>query len=253
MNAKMNPKSLKKALLDRRLRAELDCLLRVRPFMNEGKRDEGWMCREHSLIVACIAALKGFVPHICWGKMFVTGADYETGELKHLRVDTHSWNAIDDFGFLDLSISLKNGEHSGWRNWKANCMLQNKLYPQDNADFFYFVSHDRARFEHAATLSIQTKKPTIAYLGEEIAILASDYLRGSTKYVNSPLTDELKSLPKFDETIYLKAAWHVWLVLNRKTKPLQGVSRLEAWSHISENYEGADARLLSLTGKLPAS
>lgn len=246
-----HPKTLKKALLDKRLRAELDHLLRRPPFINEGKRDEGWMCREHSLFVACIAMLQGFVPHICWGQMFVTGHDYATGELKHLRVGTHSWNAIDSFGFLDLSINLKPGEESGWRHWKAKCMMQNKLYPADDAAFHYFVAEDQASFERAASDSVERAIPSIGYLGEEIAILAPNYLQGSVSYINSPLTDELKELEGFSDDTYLRGVWHTWLVLNKRAKPLTALPRRDAWSFVAENYSDASEKLLSLASRLP--
>ena len=251
MKDKQNPNALKKLLVDRRLRAEMSHLFRCAPFKNGDKRDEGWMCRDHSFVIACIAALRGFVPHICWGKMFLTGHDFHTGGIRQIQISEHSWNDVDNFGFVDMSINLDNSEENGWQGWSSKCMLQSKLYPCVDESFRYFVSGQYSDFCAASDASIANRKKTIAYYGEKIAILATDYAEGSVGYINSPLTDELKELSEFNDEIYMRAAWHVWLVSNRRARPLTSIPKPEAWAFIASNYQEGVKSIMKCISKLP--
>ncbi len=122
--------------------------------------------------------------------------------------------------------------------------MQSKLYPGDKEDFHLFVAEEVVSFERFAKKSIELGIRSIGYLGQETAVLVPEYLQGSVSYVCSPLTDELRALDNFSDDIYLKAAWHVWLVYNKRARPLTELSQRDAWSYIAENYDGA-AKILT--------
>lgn len=93
-----NPKRLRKVLTDKRFLSELHHLLWRPHFDNHGKRDEGWMCRDHAFLVAGIGALCGYCAALCWGKVALVGPT-SNGSAGLLSVDEHAWAGFEGVGF----------------------------------------------------------------------------------------------------------------------------------------------------------
>lgn len=242
-------KKLKGALTDKRLVRETHALLWREPFMNEGQRDEGWMCREHALITAGVGALLGYKPAVAWGSLALIG-QVADGSSALLYVGEHSWCMFDGAGFFDLSLDLSPGKGPGWGVWPGHLLAGDGFYPGKKIEFRCFSADQSQRF--SAAIESAKQKATAErglfsayYHGEEVAWLAADYIADAPSFINSPLTDELKELPSFTPEIYAKAIKHCWNVLNHRTRSLAELPQREAWKIISESEHGALEWLVS--------
>ncbi len=90
------------------------------------------------------------------------------------------------------------------------------------------------------------------YHGRDVAWLAADYVAAAPSYINSPLTDDLKTLASYSLEIYGKAVRHCWNVLNMRARSLAQRPQMEAWRVISDVGDGSVDWLVR-TAALPAT
>jgi len=95
------------------------------------------------------------------------------------------------------------------------------------------------------------------YHGGEFAALPADCVSAAPSYINSPLTDDLKTLPRYSSEIYAKAIRHCWNVLNSRARPLAQLSQMNAWQmgawRIISDLEGRAVEWLVRRAALPAT
>jgi hypothetical protein len=99
MKAARNSKRLRDTLTEKRLVREMHALLWRPRFVNGAEWDEGWMCREHTLITAGIGALLGFRPALAWGSLALVGQITNGSPAGMVYVREHSWCMIEGGGF----------------------------------------------------------------------------------------------------------------------------------------------------------
>jgi len=244
VQARKQWQELRRFLTDRRVLAELHHLLWRAPFTNGGKRDEGWMCRDHSFFIASLAALLGHQSTIIWGQLALVGATSD-GRMGMLRIDTHSWTGVQRIGFFDVSLNPELGKGPGWARWPARCLAGSAFYPHPVVSFQFFTDSERLVWEQNTTKALKTAGFAALYLGERYEDLSAWVVEQAIDIINSPLTDELRSLPGFDSEIYAKAVHHVWEVAHRRKRSLTEVNQTQAWTEIASTALEANRWLVS--------
>jgi len=234
IHTKHQYKQLRQHLIDRRLTDEMHHLFWSAPFDNNGRRDEGWHCREHAMATAVVASLLGHTAILCWGRLALIGMTNRGRAL--LDISTHSWAMIEGFGIADLSLNLGERSEAGWLRWPASCAVGNDFFPPKKVQYSYFTQEQREQFQQsvARATSQQDSGATTwhaIYFGERWAPLSKQLLQEAPRIINSPLTDELRAMCAEDH-FYPKAFVHCWAVLNRQTRPLTSISKMAAWSAI---------------------
>jgi hypothetical protein len=233
-------KLLKTALRDKRFLQELHSLLWRPQFLNKDQLDPGWFCREHALIVGGVASLMGFQTHVATGELCLIGQTQSGPSL--LPVTTHSWTAIDSAGFYDFSLNLADETGPGWIDWPNHLLIKSQFIPGDRIEFQMFSKgQKRSYIDECKTALVRAKNDEKHYCAlyrlEYTDPVCQDYVLQAAKYINSPLTDDLKRLRHFSDSIYAKAIGHFWSVHKRRAHSLADLPQLEAWAEISKQED----------------
>ncbi|WP_442580271.1 hypothetical protein ACSBOB_33295 [Mesorhizobium sp. ASY16-5R] len=140
-----------------------------------------------------------------------------------------------------------------WKPWPSQYLAGAKFYPGASVRYEYFLGTDVSRWRSSIQRACTAGDGFHAlYLGEEQGYLTGDDLAGAAGFINSPLTDDLRTLKGFDEQIYAKAVQHLWGVLNHTRRSLLTLSQLDAWQKITEMESGA-SEWLEKRARLPRS
>lgn len=239
-------KNLKKLLTNKKLQNEVAFLLRRSPFINNGDQDEGYMCRDHSFVLSCLGSIFGVPSGICWGEVLLTGKEYNSERIHQKHVKPHSWSFFDHFGFFDLSIDYSSNELTKWDNiWSIKYLMGNKMYPTIKDTYFkYYLPEEKSTWLSEFSKSLYRENPSVIYFGETFEDLSPQFIEKSVDRINSPLTDELKSLPEYNPEIYCKAVLFLFDFINFKQKSLSSLDQHDAWDYISKKYPDATTRVI---------
>jgi hypothetical protein len=236
-------RDLRRFMTDRRVLTEMHHLFWRGPFANEGERDEGWMCREHAFFTASLAALAGHRAHIHWGRLALIGptADASTGLL---RINKHSWATVEGCGMFDLSLNLAPGGSPSWLQWPSHCIAGSRFYPRVEVELRFYHSGEQQRWEEAL-YEERSSSFAALYFGENYDPLDIRLVEHAVDVINSPLTDDLRELAKFDSEIYGKGIRHVWEVANRRKRSLAHLDQMQSWEAIASEPGGANRWLIA--------
>ena len=118
-----------------RLVNEIHHFLWMKPFKNRGRRDEGWSCRDYAAMVGLLLQLHGIQSTVCTGKMMVMSGPTEDGRPCGLEANPHSWNLIEGFGHVDLSVRIPRFLFPEWEAWKITRVVGSSVQSEPLANF----------------------------------------------------------------------------------------------------------------------
>lgn len=227
------------------LLAELHHLFWMKPFINRGTTDYGWSCRDHALMVALIATMRGFTCQLASGSAsFIQGPPQGRNGFG-ISMDTHAWVRIDDSGTYDLSLKLSSMRGMPrWRDWQVQALVASKILPSGKAS--YALTSDSATFTNTTNAATHVPDQRFAiYYGRAVEALAQTHVREACRWVNSPLTDKIR---KFGPDIYAKAALHLVGMQDGSDPSFASVTQMAAWEKIAARHGDAIADVLELCG-----
>jgi len=202
------------------------------PFNNKGAHDCGWGCRDHAAIVTLLLRNFNIPSFLCSGRMaLVTGPNGGPRSYGY-TVDVHSWTFVEGIGWLDISIRVPR-QIAPWGKWKIEGLIGTSI--QANLPTLFSVVKSSAEFENdleaakcvpggrAAIYHIQGHQP-----GHTLSI---DNL---TRWVDSPHSRRVAAEFPSDPIIYLKAAYHLYMLIEGRRETLTSLPKAEVWKHISQ-------------------
>jgi hypothetical protein len=218
--------------------------------MNGDVRDMGWMCREHAFLTASLAALSGYPSAIMEGRLALKG-ETTTGAIGLLRIDTHAWCGVEGIGIFDLSLNLSPSRELDWKPWPGKSLVASKFYPKPEVTFTYRLQEEKMIWEldQKPDKARDSVNFSASYLGETYVDLTEELVGKAVSFIHSPLTDDLKCLPNFDDEIYAKGARHLWNLCHHRCRSLSDLNQIEAWHSIASSARGANSWLAG-TAKL---
>jgi hypothetical protein len=229
----MTPELLSLELSREDFLAELHHLLWIEPHKNKGKQDDGWSCRDHALIVAGIAQMRGCRSNVVSGAAaFVQGKLNGNAPLGRI-VKPHSWLSIDGCGTYDLSIRL-NGfkEFRHWEDWAVKGLIGSRFEPRT---VNYMATRDDATFNNTINAASHLEETRYAiYLNKILIPLDVSHFQNAFKWCNSPLTIRLQKLIKKPKELYPKAILHLIDFLDGKGDSVANLPQIKAWAKIAE-------------------
>ena len=107
-----------------------------------------------------------------------------------------------------------------------------------------YLPEDKSTWQSEFSKSLYRETPSVIYFGETFEDLSPQFIENSVARINSPLTDELKSLPEYNAEIYCKAVLFLVNYINFKEKSLSRLDQLGAWDYISKKYSNATERVI---------
>jgi hypothetical protein len=227
--------------------AELHHLLWLAPFVNKGQWDEGWNCRDHALVTACLAALHGQTPSILNGKVMLIDSGRGTTPPIGIEASTHSCVGIVDAGIIDLSIRFtRSANPSREVSWPVNGVLHSRATPPGTCNVKVTTkTSDYERAVAEATHRVATRS-LIYHLsgGFELTIKNLEHAFDIT---NSALSDRLRDELRLGSDVYAKAALYLWDFLNGISPPLSTLPQDAAWLAIGARTGNALWRFASRT------
>lgn len=236
-SGKMRPQTLLEHLAEKKFLDELHHLLWNEPFVKNGIRDEGWNCRDHSLLVAGIVRRLGYSCDIHSGKCaFVQGGNNNILSLS-LEVNPHSYVYLLQKGIIDFSPRFQCfAVPLGFLQWPIEGIFLNKLLPKQlKTKSEIVIANNEPDFQFHIRRTVQHKESrALIYLKQGTANSLQEMLNNPGQTINSPLSCHLLNGLKLGNDIYKKALLQLWEFINERTTSLQSFSRDDAWKTIAE-------------------
>jgi hypothetical protein len=227
--------------------AEIHHLLWLAPFENKGQWDEGWNCRDHALITACLVALCGQTPSILNGKVALVDGRSETTSPLGIEATAHSCVGVIDAGIVDLSLRFaKMGRPPHAVSWPVEAIIHSQPVPPGVCN----VTVTRSETDYERKVAEATHLPgtrSLVYQVYEGFQLTMRELEQAFEVTNSPLTDRLRDELCLQPNAYAKAVLHLWNLLNGAALSLTSLSQDAAWREIAGRKGNAIWRIASRT------
>lgn len=211
--------------------AELHHLCHIKPFTNRGQQELGWSCRDHTMILALVAALLRLPALLVTGQAtFVQGPVGARGAIG-LQQSPHSWLRT-NAGTVDMSWRLQQVRAvPQWRPWAALGVIEGKVQPPGSAHFI--STSDRGSYQHAVNAATHlADRCSAIYLSERSDGLTPDLVEQQYSWVNSPLTDRVR---KIGQCLYSAAALHL-ANADGSNDSLRSYSQEDAWRTLEKRY-----------------
>jgi hypothetical protein len=216
--------------------------------INKGQRDEGWNCRDHALIVACLTQLlQRTAAAILHGRAcFVQGPRQEVPPVG-LNADPHSWSAIEGLGLIDLSPRLSTCSSENWAEWPYEGLFLNRCLPLGSADLR--IAKTLPDFDNWVALAThRNASRTVVYWPQEYEQLTRGSVERSIQWSNSLLTEWLRDRYGESEPLHARAALYLYDFVSSEAPALSHLCREEAWDVIACRPGNAVFRLASRAG-----
>lgn len=219
---------------------EIHHLLWIDPFINKKKRDAGWSCRDHALILAGVGQLRGLESNLVSGAaQFIQGPT--TGHPPFgLFVDPHTWVNFDGLGTFDISITFaQTPKFSKSADWEPFRVIGSKIDPRGQLG--YILTRDASRFESFGNMASHEENKRVAiYLEAKREPFDPKTLLDAFGWCNSPLTIRIQKIIKKNTALYPKAIMHLSDFLDGRAESLTRLPQMSAWKKIaSERDESA--------------
>jgi hypothetical protein len=205
----------------------------MKPCKSRGKRDEGWNCRDHAAMLGWLLQLGGIQSRACTGKMIMVCGPTAGGPPCGLELDPHTWNFVENFGYIDISVRVPRFLFPDWESWKVTSVVGSTVQSEFATDFRLAVSAFEYEDRMAAATHVNDGR---MLLYRPIVSQPVDFfiLGDPAGWINSLLTVELQEDFKFGSLIYLQLLFHLWKTLQGERETLTAVSRTKAWSFIAK-------------------
>lgn len=223
---------------------ELHHFLWQDPHVNRGVLDQGWNCRDHAWVTAILAKAAGQQPYVFHGRASFVAKRTASAAGLVVQQATHSWVGVEDVGAIDLSIKpqvLVDGE---LMKLPITHLFANRLLPAGKAGFGQV--RDDATYLRQIDGAQTANKSVAIYLLSEGESLAPQMLAQSAAWINSPLTDRLKSRYPDASAVYCSFALHMMDFITGRTRTLTDVSTDAAWDRVATAAESALSRVQAL-------
>lgn len=227
---------------------EIHHLLWRAPFSNNGAPDCGWNCRDHALIVSLLLRHFEIPSCVCFGKLaLVTGPNGRERPYGN-SVDPHAWNFIPGSGSLDTSIRVPR-KIAAWKNWEIEGVFAGAV--RGNLPATHLITDSSIAFESGVNAaSCEPGGRSLIYQIQGITESEKIPLDDLILWVDSPHSRRMATKFASDRLIYIKAAYHLRMLLEGRRQTLTGVWKTEVWDHISRI---SDDEVLSSMPKLALS
>jgi hypothetical protein len=213
---------------------ELHHLFWLAPHVNHGKRDDGWNCRDHALVFAAVAQLRGARASAVSGiVMFVQGSTEGTRPVGR-RVEPHAWVIVESVGTFDVSVRLAHFKDlPEWKDWQVSGLLGSAFHPRNRVS--YMMTADEVAFETCVNAATHQEDGRFAfYLRKRVEPLTADMIKRSYSWCNSPLTDRLRNISKGRRDLYAKAILHLSELVDGSGDSVTKLAQMKAWKRIAE-------------------
>lgn len=224
---------------------EIHHLLWIDPHINRGKRDDGWNCRDHALIVGGVARMFGFKSLAVSGAaMFVQGPIGHHAPVGR-SVDPHTWVQIENVGAVDVSVRLKGfKDMPKWKDWETSGLVGSQFHPIGRVN--YLSTSDPAKYDNSINIATHRVDQKYGiYLRKAAEPIGVDQLQMAFKWCNSPLTVRLSNLFKNRHDLYPKAILHLTSLLKGEATSVVQLPQMKAWATVAGKKSDAIERVCS--------
>jgi hypothetical protein len=222
---------------------EMNRLFWIEPLDNRGAPDAGWSCREHAWALALLYQINGRPASVLNGSVKVVAHLGQRSERLVLDVPIHSWTGVDGNGFFDFSLKPDLELPGNLGQLPLGRVIGSRMLPKVLGKALFVANPEEGDIavENANPSGRQT---VLVYKGDTIDSLLPDYVTYAIDFINSPLTDRLKT--RFDSSIYAKSVLFLNDFLHGRRASIRDVSAEGRWQLIDREYHDAVTKVLEL-------
>lgn len=235
------------------VRREVHHFLHQAPHQNRGVLDQGWNCRDHALLTALLVHWAGHPTALMHGKaMFLIGPRGGKAGFG-IEQKPHSWGAIENMGLIDLSIKKEAHDGSAELKLPFEAVFANETLPRGRGEVRPLK--DEATYQRmVAEGSNRPGVSWILYVLERGELLDQGHIVYSGRWINSSLTDELKSRYGDAECAYAALFLHLIELCAGNKQSFSGMERWKAWGRLMESaHDPVHEAISRVQARLPLS
>jgi hypothetical protein len=182
--------------------------------------------------MAWLMRLLGVSSRICTGKMMmICGPD--VGCQPHgLESNPHTWNFVEGFGHVDLSVRVPKYDFPSAENWNLSAVVRSEVIAIPKVEF-EAVTSEQLYQDHVSIASNLAARRFLIYRAQQVVQAESISTADVHKWIHSPLGDRLEEDYGSGSLIYLQAIHHLWMFSKGNCPSLTGLSKDAAWMHLS--------------------
>jgi hypothetical protein len=228
------------------IRRELNHFLHQAPHLNNMTMDYGWNCRDHALLTALMVHSQGKRTALMHGKtVFVLGPRGNRAPFA-LRQDAHTWTAVEGYGLVDLSIKPAVSLAGHQVKFPFNCVVKNDSVPSGKGRLH--VVRDESEFQRLVDEGLAKQGASLLiYLHDRGEELDQGHIIYADRWINSPLTDELRTRFNSPNEAYAALLLHLLNLSEGNARSLAIVDQWQAWERL---MAGNGDRLLTALSRV---
>jgi hypothetical protein len=213
------------------IRRELNHFLHQSPRLYNMTMDYGWNCRDHALLTALLVHSQGKRTALMHGKtVFVLGPRGNRAPFA-LRQDIHTWTAVEDYGLVDLSIKPVASLAEHQVKFPFNCVVKNESVPSGKGKVL--VVRDESGFQRLVDEGLAKQGASLLiYLHDRGEELDQGHIIYADRWINSPLTVELRSRFNSPNGAYAALLLHLVNLSEGNARSLANVNQWQAWERL---------------------
>jgi hypothetical protein len=220
---------------------EINRLFWIDEFQIGELRDLGWSCREHAWAVCLLARTVGIPACIMNGSLTHVVPNGSARLIN--RVGTHSWVAVEGQGLFDFSEKPTLRAPVSDTALPVPKIAYTKAIPPSWGSVI--MARGQPHADRAVYEATNGKHSVGIYLGRTVDTPLPDIIENACGYINSPLTDRLKS--SFSDDIYAKGLLHLsGVFFGRWSCSGSALSTEELWRKVDSEFTGAVPTALRL-------
>lgn len=229
-----------RALASDRFLREIHHLLWMDPHVNKGTLDVGWNCRDHAWVTGILIGASGHKPVFFHGKATYILRRTARSKTRIIQQGLHSWVGTENHGLIDLSIKSK-GTIDGEPYRLPSCIFANKWMPSDGGTVN--AVRDEATFAREIDMATKGNKATAVYLIKEAELLSANFLLQADAWINSPLTEKLKTLTSDVSELYCSILLHLIHFLRNEAQSLTTMTQSDALIFLAREAKAARSQV----------
>lgn len=225
---------------------EVHHFLWTEPFVNaSGALDHGWNCRDHAWITALLCHSTSHNAVIFHGQSALISGPTNAQSGMCIHQAPHWWVGVENVGSFDLSIKRVTRHEAQELRFPITCLFANKPIPQGRAQAIFI--RNVGEFQKAMSSLLHRRNHTaLLYLLEGGEHLDEGHIVCAPNWINSPLTDTLRSRFGSPADVYCALFLHLHSFLSGNAKSLSSLTKEEAWAQVSKFREGSMSRTLEV-------
>lgn len=212
---------------------EMNRLFWIEELQGAHVRDLGWSCREHAWALTLLARAANLPAFVMNGLLTHVLPANKHGLIN--SVGTHSWIAVEGQGLFDFSAKATLHDPQSQVEHPIPKVMYSRPIPPSWGSVVP-AGNDR-EFRKTISDAHGSMRRTAIYLGLSLDTPLPEMVENACEYINSPLTDRLKST--FREDIYAKGLLYLNDVLFSRRRPASSISSSELWAQIDIDFVNA--------------